>query len=360
MKKVVILIFCLSLTLVFSACSLSSSTSTSSTSTTKQVGSFLKSFDGGKNWENKVKIDDKTNVGTYNVLSMEASSKDGGVVYIGTEKNGLFVTRNDAENWEKLVFPLAKIYGLAVDKNNDQTIYASGVLNSRAKIYKSINGGKDWVEIYTEPANGSIISSLEISNKNSSVLYSGTSEGMIFKTSDGGQTWKNIFKASAPVISIAFDAVNDDAIYFGVYNSGLLRTLDGGNNVEDINKINIGKADNKSLFSKLNVYSIEIDPKNSGSFYVGTKSGLFRGSDFGSKFEEINILESSKEFPIRAIAINPQNSNEIIYSNSGVIYRSTDGGTTWLTFQLNTDKVAQVLRYNLFNANTIYIGLRKI
>jgi photosystem II stability/assembly factor-like uncharacterized protein len=359
MKKVAILIFCLSLTLVFSACSLGGSTSTSSTSTTKQVGSFLKSFDGGKNWENKVKIDDKTNIGNYNILSMAVSSKSGDVVYIGTEKDGLFVTKNGAENWEKLVFPLTKIYGLAVDKNNDQTVYARGVLNSRAKIFKSVNGGKDWVEIYTEPANDSAISSLKISDKDPNVLYSGTSEGMIFKTTDGGQTWKNIFKAGGPVTSIVFDAINDNAMYFGVSGGSVFGTMDGGGKIEDLGKSESSKLSGGKVLG-FKSYSIAADPKNSGVLYVGTSSGMFKGTDFGKKWEEVNILESSKKFPIRAIAVSSQNSNEIIYSNSGVIYRSIDGGSTWLTFQLNTDKVAQVLKYNLFDANTIYIGLRKM
>lgn len=357
-NRIFTIAFCFSLIFVFSACSLGGSTSSTSTAT-KQTGSFLKSFDGGKNWENKVKIDDKTNIGLTNALSMAVDLKDGNIVYLGTEKDGLFVTKNGAENWEKLVFPLTKIYGLVIDKNDNQIIYASGILNSRAKIFKSINGGKDWVEIYTEPANNSTISSLEISQKNPNVLYCGTSEGMIFKTIDGGQSWKNIFKAGGPIIAIDFDAVKDDAVYFGVSGGSVFATLNGGVKVEDLGKIDLGKALSENI-SNLNAYSIEVDPNNSGVLYVGTSSGMFKGIDFGKKWEEINILESSKKFPIRVIAINPKNSNDIVYSNSQVIYRSIDGGVTWFTFQLNTDKVVQVIKHSPLDANIIFAGLRKI
>lgn len=357
-KRIFSIIFCFCLIFVFSACS--SGTNTSSTSTAaKQTGSFLKSFDRGKNWENKVKIDDKTNIGLSNILSMAISQKDGNIIYIGTEKDGLFATKDGAENWEKLVFPLTKIYGLAIDKNDDQVVYASGILNKRAKIYKSINGGKDWVEIYTEPANDSTISSLEISKKNPDVLYCGTSDGVVLKTTDRGQSWKNIFKAGGPIIAIAFDTANDDAVYFGVSGGSVFVTLNGGGKTEDLGKINFSKI-SKGGISGFSAFSIETDPRNSGVLYVGTNSGIFKGTDFGKKWEEINILESSKKFPIMAIAINPQNSNDMLYSNSQVIYRSIDGGSNWFTFQLNTDKVVQVMKCNPFDANIIFAGLRKI
>jgi photosystem II stability/assembly factor-like uncharacterized protein len=358
-NRLVYITFCFCFVFVFSACSLSGTTSTTSTTATKQTGSFLKSFDGGKNWENKVKIDDKTNIGLTNVLSVTVSPKDGNVVYIGTEKDGLLVTKDGAETWQKLVFPLTKIYGLAIDKNDDQIVYASGVLDKRAKIFKSINGGKDWVEIYTEPANDSAISRLEISQKNPNVLYCGTSEGVILKTSDGGQSWKNIFKTGGPIIAIAFDAVNDNAVYFAVSGGSVFATLDGGGKTEDLGKMDFSKIA-KGNISGFNAYSIETDPQNSGVLYVGTSNGMFKGSNFGKNWEEVSILESSKKFPIRAIAVNPKNSNEIMYSNSQVIYRSVDGGANWFTFQLTTDKVVNVLKYNPLDANIIFAGLRKI
>ena len=358
MKKITVIISCLFFALIFSGCDIGT-TSTSSTETQKKVGSFLKSFDGGKNWENKIKIDETKNIGSANVLSMSIDPKNGNIIYLGTEKDGLYVTKDGAEKWEKLVFPLGKIYGLAIDSNNNQIVYATGVLNSRAKIFKSSDGGKEWKEIYTEPANDSTISSLEISKKDSRVLYCGTSEGMIFKTVDGGQSWKNITKGDGPIVDITFDSINDKVVYFAVSKRDVLRTMDGGEKVDNLEKMDIKKVSTGEFFN-LNANSIKADPRNSGVLYVGTDSGMFKGSEFGNKWEEINTLESSRKFPIRSIAINPQNSNEITYSSSGVIYRSLDGGINWFTFQLNTENAVQFLKYDPLNPSVIYAGLRKI
>lgn len=359
MKRIFAIVFCLSFVLVFSACTMEEMTSTSSTKTTKRVGNFLKTFDGGKNWENKVKIDETRSIGIANVISMAISPKDGNVIYLGTEKSGLYVTRDGAEKWEKLIFPPLKVYGLAIDASNDQTIYATGSLNNRAKIFKSMNGGKDWQEIYTEPNNNSVISSLNISRNNPSVLYCGTSEGVILKTVNGGQSWKNLTKTNGPITNISFDSGNDEVVYFAVFKGDIIRTMDGGNEMENLGKIDIGKfIEGRSV--GFHTYSIKTDPGNSGVLYVGTDSGILKGSDFGNKWEEINILESSRKFPIRAIAINPQNSSEMIYSASGVIYKSLDGGMNWTTFQLNSENAVQILEYDSLNQNNIYAGLRKI
>jgi photosystem II stability/assembly factor-like uncharacterized protein len=361
MKRILAIIFSFCLVFVFSACSLSNNptSNTPVPSVSQQTGSFLKSSDGGKNWENKTKIDDTKNLGAVNILSMAVDPKDSNIIYVGTENDGLLVTRNGAENWEKLVFPLTKIYGLAIDKNNDQTIYASGILNSRPKIYKSLNGGTDWTEIYTEPGSNTVISSLEISKKDPNVLYCGTSEGTILKTVDGGKNWKNLTKANGPIIGISFDSAKDNAVYFGVFQESVLRTLDGGGKIDDLGKLNFGKLTDGAFLS-LGAYSIAADPVTSGVLYVGTDSGMFKSSNFGDKWEEVNIIESSKKFPIRAIAISPQNSNEIVYGSSGVIYHSLDKGLTWLTFQLNTSNAVQVMRYDQNNPSVVYAGMRKI
>lgn len=360
-KRILAIVFSLGSMFLFSACSLPLTNSSSSLGSTPSVktGSFLKSEDNGKSWVNKIKISDTQNIGLTNALSIAVDPQNDQNIYLGTEKDGLYVTKNGADTWEKINFPLTKIYSLAMDKNNTNIIYASGILGKRAKIFKSMNGGSDWNEIYTEPSDGSTVSSLEISKKNSNVLYSGTSDGMIFKTSDGGQTWKNLLKADGPIIDISFDSVKDDAVYFGVFGGSVLRTLDGGNTIDDFGKIRLDTVA-QGAFLNWNTYSLAVDPTLPGVLYVGMANALLRGTDYGENWEKVNILESSKKAPIRAIAVNLQNSKEIMYSSAGAMYVSIDAGENWFIFQLNTDKVVEVIRYSPINANIVYAGLRKI
>ena len=132
---------------------------------------------------------------------------------------------------------------------------------------------------------------------------------------------------------------------------GILETKNAGATLENIsNKIDIvGRTSS--------VYSLTADPYLGGVVYVGTSAGIFRraGDDTWSA---LNLIESSKAFPVRVIAVNPKNSKEIMYSVAGAIYKSIDSGKTWSTFQLDTAKEIGVIKYDFMDPAKIYAGLR--
>ena len=314
---------------------------------------FLRSDDGGSTWNPKINIDGKKNIAGIDVLTMAVNPNDPNMVYLGTVSNGLFETKDGGETWAQVPYA-DKAYGLVFDPSNPDIMYGSGVLNGRAKIYKRLAEGQTWKEIYTEPADGTTISSLAIDSRNPQVLYAGTSAGVIIKTTDGGNTWTNLkidSDPNAPIVSIAFDSANDAHVFFAIYQAGVLETKDAGANVQDIT----GQIDIASSTSS--VYTITADPYLAGVVYAGTENGIFKRASDG-KWSALNIIESSKAFPIRTIVVNPKNSKEIMYSSSKAIYKSTDGGTTWSTFQLETSKEISVIRYDQADPTKIYAGLR--
>lgn len=314
-------------------------------------GTVLKSIDGGSSWQSKIKIDDKKTIAGVDVISMAIDPVDSNVIYIGTQSSGLFVSKDGAETWSHLSFP-EKAYNIIFDPGNHNLMYASGVLNGRAKIYKRLKE-EEWKEIYTEPADGSVISSLVINKINSQVLFAGTSDGVIIKSVDGGLTWSNIKKVDGPVTAIVFDSSNDWHLFFLVFQAGVFETKDGGKLIEEITS----KIDTKERTSS--VFCMASDQSSGGVVYVGTGNGIFRKDSGFDLWKSINIIESSKAFPIRAIAINPSNSKEIIYSSSQAIYKSKDGGETWATFQLDSSKEISLLKYDQADPTKIYAGMRK-
>jgi photosystem II stability/assembly factor-like uncharacterized protein len=346
-KKLFSIIFFSAATLILSGCSLGSVVPAQNTMANATV---IKSSDGGATWEPKSKIDGQKTIPSADVLSIAISPGDSNIVYIGTNSDGLYMTKDGAETWIQVPFA-SKAYGLAFDPQNSDVIYGSGIFNKRAKIYKRLQEGEEWKEIYTEPADGTTISALAIDKINSQTIYAGTSAGVILKTIDGGQSWASLKKADGPIISIAFDSADDRHIYFGVFQVGVLETKDSGKTINDVTKkfSNIG--------SSLGVYTIVADPSLAGIAYAGTGSGIFKRAADGT-WNTMNIIESSKSFPIRSIVINPNNSKEIIYSSSKAIYKSMDSGLTWSTFQLETSKDISVMRYDSANISKIYAGLR--
>jgi len=350
-KKIFSALFLVSAMLLFSGCSLSSS-SVKTAPNPMTNATVIKSVDNGTTWQAKIKVDDKKNIASVDVLSMAIDPVEANIIYLGTQANGLFVSKDGAETWTQVTFP-DKAYNVVFDPNNHDIMYASGVLNGRAKIYKRLKEGEQWKEIYTEPADGTVISALAINKINSQVLFAGTSEGVIIKTTDGGVTWTNIKKADGPVVGIVFDSASDWHVFFAIFEVGVLETRDGGKVIEDISR----KIDTKGNITS--VYSLVGDPSSAGVVYVGTGNGIFKKTGAGDLWEAVNLIESSKAFPIRAIAVSPNNPKELIYASAKALYKSTDGGTQWATFQLDTAKEIGVLKYDPTDPTKLYGGLRK-
>lgn len=347
MKKYLGLVIFIVTVFSLAGCSLTSS------STKKQTGGVLKSTDAGVDWNLKNKVNEKTTISKVDVLDMVIDPVDSDRVYLGTKDKGIVVTKDAAESWEKLNFPANKVYGIAINHFKPGNIYAAGVMGGRGKVYRTDNYGEDWKEIYTEPADGTVVTSLALDKNNPMAVYLGTSKGIVIKTVDGGTTWRNLYTAPDAVIKILFGGGTDSHIYFLANNDGVIVSDTNGDNFKSIGaKI----ANKESDFGK--VYSIAVNDNDAGGLYIGTDSGMFRSFDAGETLEEINVIGSSKEFPIRSIAINPSNSQEIFYSAAQAIYRSTNGGKNWSTYQLNTGKLISEILFDPSDVNVIYAGLR--
>ena len=101
------------------------------------------------------------------------------------------------------------------------------------------------------------------------------------------------------------------------------------------------------------------DPNKLGWIYVGTTTGLFRSKNSGDDWELVKVLNSPKESAIRGIAINPINSDEIIYGAAQAFYKSVDGGQSWATTQFSGSRTIETVVYNRQGPGVIYVGMNK-
>lgn len=315
--------------------------------------SVLKSTDGGKTYAPKVTIDAKTTIAPANIVSFAFEAGNTKRITVGTRENGIFTSENGGDTWRKLDFPPTKTYGLVSDRARPERLYATGEWEGRGKLYKSDDRGVKWEELYAEPNSGTTLSALAQSPKNPSMLFIGTTAGVVNRTTDGGRTWASLESAESAILSFVFDSAGD-TFYILVLGKGIERSQDGGATFETLP----GKSKNAVTKSLPAVTSIAVDPSRSGTLYAGTENGLFRSGDFGDSWEEIPVIESSKKFPVRALAVNPRNSSEFIYSAALALYKSVDGGTNWSIHELDGNRAAGMLRYDPSDSNVIYAGFR--
>jgi photosystem II stability/assembly factor-like uncharacterized protein len=116
------------------------------------------------------------------------------------------------------------------------------------------------------------------------------------------------------------------------------------------------------LTEQANSYCIDQSISNPDELFIGTESGgVYRSVDKGQHW--MLVSQGLVIYSVNAIAINPANENEVIFGASGLIYKTTDGGSTWYptgsqAFQ-NSNVNTWQIEYNPVNTNIVYAACDK-
>src|SRR6266852_5846060 len=240
----------------------------------------------------------------------------------------------------------------------DPTTYYFGATGGG--VWKTTDGAVTWKSVFDKQGTSSI-GSLSIAPSNPNIVYVGTGEACIrgnishgdgiYKTLDGGKTWKNIgLRDSRAIGRVIVDPKNADIVFvaalghpFGSNSErGIFRTTDGGKTWE------------KVLYKDDNTGGIDVafDPRNSNILFAslweahrtpwslvsgGPGSGLYRSNDGGStwkRLEEHGLPKGPYGRIGVAVAANSDRVYVLMEAHEGGLYRSDDGGKTW-TNELN-------------------------
>lgn len=365
LKKLGIVLLCASF---LSGCSLSEDqkeTVVEEVSTANLSGGVIRSLDFGKTYEPFVTASEGRDISKTQVFSLNFPYNSSNFLFLGSQKDGLFVHNMEKKFWEKLVFPPEKIY--AIESNYDTTtkettLYALGSYRESGKIYKSLDGGKEWKEVYTEPSEDTVLLSLAIHPKNSNIVYAGTSSGVLIKSEDGGVTWSNKQTLENPIFSLRIDAVDFETMYLLLYEDDIVVSRDGGETIIEKSKTTArNREENESSLESLGgkrTYSLAVDPRRSGVSYAGTEDGVYRSLDYAMTWSRLKVIESIKDFPVRSIAVSPFSSDEIVFGAAKIMYKTSNGGESWQTYQIEADATPGHIIFDPMREGVLYVGLR--
>lgn len=265
---------------------------------TDQSGVFV-SRDKGKSWSNILS-------GDYSILSIAVDSQDR--VFVGTSQNGLFRSIDGGETWEQIVIGQnpgqVSFYDIGISPNG-YLFAAAGI----GGIYRSVDNGENWEHV----GSGLPSSFFWCIGINADGHVSVGREGGIHRSRNDGETWTAIGFGSGYYYVCAL-AVNSGGDIFAGMGTGLIfRSTDGGDTWEELAGTGVGGN------------SIAVDPAD--HIFSTSPEGIFRSSDNGNSWM-IVIGRTSRVGEVSAIFIDSDGS---IYvgTGGGGIYRSTDGGHGW-------------------------------
>ena len=292
-------------------------------------------------------------------LGIAGSSKRKLEYYFGAVGGGLWKTTDGGITWKPVTdgqITSSSVGAVAVSESNPDIVYiGTGETEFRGNImqgdgvYKSIDGGKTWKNIGLK--NTQSISRVRIHPTNPDIVYVsvlghafGPNEDRgVFKTSDGGKTWKKILykgdKAGAE--DLVIDTQNPETIYASIWEvyrtpykmwadvgtSALYKSVNGGETWTELSK-NPGMP--KSPIGKIGVAVSPADPNRVWAIVESNEGGLYRSDDGGSNWKLVNNERKLRQraFYYSRIVADPKNRDGV-YGLNVDFYKSTDGGVTF-------------------------------
>lgn len=342
MEKKFLILFVILPSLLFIGCSTNSLK-------VKADGGVFRSLDRGLTFEQKNKIDENTNISNINISDIAINEKNPDIVYLGTLGSGMFKSEDGGETWKQL-FSGSIVHRVVIDPSSDATIYIAVTVRKRGKIFKTTDNGTNWEEIYSEARSGFDILSLNIDPKNSSRLFAGDSQGVIFRSFDFGKRWRVVNKEKSPISIIKVGQNDSEKVYY-VSGGTIFGSSDGGESFQSLNLSSIGR--------NVDITSLEIDPQDANVVYVSAGQNIFKSVDAGQNFFQINTLNPKGPI-VSNVAVNQNNSDEWYYGSGFAVYKTSDNGVSWSVAQLNSNRRVKLIKINPANANTIYLGMERV
>jgi photosystem II stability/assembly factor-like uncharacterized protein len=316
-------------------------------------GGVWKTIDGGSNWKN---ISDKYFGGSIGCVSIAPS--DPTILYVGEGENslrgnvseGFGIWRSDdgGRSWRNIGLKDSRhIIRIIIHPKNPDIVWVAAIghlfgPNEERGIFKTVDGGKTWKKVlYVNNQTG--CSDLVMEPGNPSVFYAGTwrilrtpyslesgGEGSgIWKSTDGGETWKNISAAKGfpkgawGIVGVTVSPSNTDKIYAIIENAagGLYASNDGGESWT------LQSSDNNIRQRAWYYTKVFADPKNENIVYVLNVSFL-KSTDGGKTFRSISTPHGDHH----DLWIDPADGNRMVIADDGGAQVSFDGGNNWSTY----------------------------
>jgi photosystem II stability/assembly factor-like uncharacterized protein len=284
--------------------------------------------------------------------------------YVAGANGGIIKTTNGGVTFTPLFDKqdIGSIGAIAVAPSDPNVIYVgTGEENPRNNasigdgMYKSIDAGEHWTHIGL--VNSDKIARIVIDQKNPDLVYvcglgrewGPNEERGVFKTTDGGATWKKVLYVDAQTAcsDVAVDPSNFNIVYAGMYtyrrwawhlesgggNTAVYKSVNGGESWERLS----GKDREHGLpKGDMDRIGIAVGTNEPNVVYVvsetKTEGELWRSDDAGAHWRTVNRDPNInfRPFYYSDIRVDPMNENRV-FSLSGSLYESEDGGQNFHT-----------------------------
>ncbi len=315
-------------------------------------GGVWKTIDAGHTWSNI--SDGQLPVGSMGAIDVSLS--DPNVVYAGTGSSkirsnvsigrGIFKSADAGKTWSFAgLRETGQIATIRIHPTNPDTVYVASTgnpfkANKERGVFKSIDGGKTWknvlhvsddlgaADVELQPGHPDVVfACIWHGLRKPWTIISGSMDGGIYRSTDAGEHWTKLSTGLPNQLfgrsNVAISAANPNRIY------ALIEAKPGSGLYRSEDGGSSWTLTNGAgnLTTRPFYYdTLGVDPNNPDVVYVGNE-GWFKSTDGGKSFRSAPVPHGDNH----DLWINPKNSDLMIQANDGGANVSLDGGRTWST-----------------------------
>jgi photosystem II stability/assembly factor-like uncharacterized protein len=281
--------------------------------------------------------------------------------YFGATGGGVWKTTNGGRSWENISdgYFGGSIGSITVSKSDPNVMYVGGGektvrgnVSSGYGVWKTVDAGKTWTASGLK--NSRHIPRMAIHPTNPDIVYAGvmgnlykpTQERGVYKSTDGGKTWRKTLFANvdAGVVDLIIDPTNPRILYASTWKirrtpyslssggdgSALWKSTDSGETWTEISKKKGFPTDT------LGIIGVTVSPLNNQRVWAivenKEKGGLFRSDDGGETWNKVNSERKLRQRAWYYTRLYADTENvDVVYVLNVRYHKSTDGGKTFST-----------------------------
>src|SRR5690348_6302486 len=280
--------------------------------------------------------------------------------YIGSVDGGVWETHDTGRTWQPLFDdqPVQSIGAIAVAPSNPNVIYVgTGESDMRSDItqgdgmYKSVDAGETWTRIGLADTQQIAMIRVDPHNPNRVFVaalghpYGPYAQRGVFRSLDGGKTWKKVLgpNADTGAIDLIFKPGDANVVYASLWQtrrppwsvyppsngpgSGLYKSTDGGNTWTRVE----GNGFPSKAVGRIGIAISAAAPDRIYAIVDADEGGLYRSDDAGKTWKKMSVDPRiwQRGWYFGQITADPKNADRI-YAMNTIELRSDDGGKTFL------------------------------
>ncbi len=317
-------------------------------------GGVWQTDNAGATWRN---ISDGYFGGSIGAVAVAPS--DPNILFVGTGEttvrgnvshgNGVWKSTDGGKTWTHMGLEDSRhISRIRIDSRNPDLVYVAALghlfgPNQQRGVFRSRDGGKNWerilfvsenagaADLVIDPSNPRVLfASLWQVRRTPHSLESGGPDSGLWKSTDGGDTWKDISRSDGlpgnsvlGIIGVSVSPVNSERVWALVEaaDGGLFRSDNGGSSWRKVNE-------DRNLRQRAWYYTrVYADTKNVDKVYVVNVSFL-RSDDAGKTFESIATPHGDHH----DLWIDPEVPERMVVADDGGAQVSLNAGVSWSTY----------------------------